>query len=164
MAGASIALTLVSSALSAYSTIQQGKAERDAMRYSAKVNETNAQTASIEAAYNEDVARRQLRQRLSRQSVAQGEAGIAGNTFADRSYMQSVESGSADILNLRYKGLAEAENYRNQAALNRFSGASAYNNARLGAYTQLVGGAANALSMYSYYYGERTGDGGDEDA
>ena len=157
MAGAAIALTLVSSALSAYSTVQQGKAQRDAMNYSAQVNEINAQTASIETAYNEDVARKQLRQRLSRQLVAQGEAGIAGNTFADRSYLQSVESGSADILNIRYKGLAESENYRNQAALNRFSGTSAYNNARLSSYTQLVGGAANALSAYSGYYGKRTG-------
>ena len=149
MAWAGIALTVISSAAKAYNAYEQGKYEQEASEYSAKVSEINAQTAAIETANNEDIARRQLRQRLSRQLAAQGEAGISGNSFATTSYLQSVKSGWQDILNLRYKGQSEIAGYRQQAAVDRFKGASSYAAGRASAWTTGISGAASALSQAS---------------
>lgn len=147
MAAPMIALTLVGSGLSAYSAIEQGKYESQAYMRSAEINDINSQTAAFEAAHNESIARRQLRQQLSNQLTAQGEAGISGSSFANLSMLQSAASGESDILNIRFKGLAEAENYRNKAALDRFSAANARSSSKLSAFTELLGGAASAISM-----------------
>lgn len=147
MAWAGIALTVVSTALSAYNSYEQGKYEQEAAERSAEISELNAKTAAIETASNEDVARKQLRQRLSRQLVAQGEAGISGNGFATTSYLQSVKSGWQDVLNLRYKGQSEVANYRNKAAISRFQGQSAYNAGRADSWVTGIKGAASALSQ-----------------
>ena len=147
MAWAGIALTVVSTALSAYNSYEQGKYEQEAAERSAEISELNAKTAAIETASNEDVARKQLRQRLSRQLVAQGEAGISGNSFATTSYLQSVKSGWQDVLNLRYKGQSEVANYRNKAAISRFQGQSAYNAGRADSWVTGIKGAASVLSQ-----------------
>ena len=75
------------------------------------------------------------------------EAGISGNSFATTSYLQSVKSGWQDVLNLRYKGQSEVANYRNQAALSRFKGQSAYNAGRADAWVTGIKGAASVLSQ-----------------
>lgn len=147
MAAPMIALTLVNAGLSAYSAIEQGNYESQAYTRSAEINDINAQTAAIETAHNENIARRQLRQQLSAQLAAQGEAGISGSSFANLSMLQSAGSGESDVLNIRLKGLAEAENYRNKAALDRFSATNARSSSKLSAITELFGGAASALSM-----------------
>lgn len=150
---AAIGLSLLATGMQAYSNIQEGKATAEASNINANINEANARTAAFETANNENIARRQLRQQLSRQIAAQGEAGISGSTFANLSYNQSVSNGEADVLNLRYKGLAEMNNYRNTAILNRFSARTAKSNAFNSMYTTLIGGAAQALYMGNSKYG-----------
>lgn len=142
-------MTALSTGLQMYSGIQQGRMQEAALLRSAQISEANAATASYETAANENIARRQLRQLLSNQLTAQGEAGILGSTFATKSFEQSVASGEADVLNLRYKGLAEVQNYRNEAAMNRYAARDVRNMTNLNTFTTLMGGAASMLGTAS---------------
>lgn len=147
MATAAVALTAVSTVLGTVSAIMEGKEAVKNLQARANIEDINAQTAALESAHNQTVAGKQLRQRLAIQRAQQGEAGISGQSFADTSYLQSVKSGMSDIMNLKYKGEAEAENYRLQAAYNRFNARQIKSNTPLNAFTTFVGGAANAISL-----------------
>lgn len=147
--GYGTAFRALGGALEVTGALEQGKFEANSYERSARINELNAQTAAIETAMNETTARRQATQRLSRQLAAQGEAGIGGQTFADLSYIQSVGSETQDILNLRYKGLAEVEQYRNQAIMDLYNAKAAKKRAKLMAWTAGINTAADVLSMGS---------------
>lgn len=147
MATAAVALTAVSTVLNTVSAVMEGKEASNSLKARANINEINAQTAAIESAHNQTVAGKQLRQKLAMQRAQQGEAGLSGQTFADTSYLQSVKSGLSDLMNIRYKGEAEAENYRLQAAYDRFSAKQAKESSKLSAITTFVGGAANTIAM-----------------
>ena len=106
---------------------------------------------SLETSINEDTARKQHRANLARMSAAQSEAGLEGGT-ATTSYMDSVRNSEQDVMNLRYQGMSQWQNYKNQAALNRFYGKQAFKQGQLGAWTAGLSGAAQMGSMYASSY------------
>ena len=148
---ASYALMAGSAAMAAYSACQGGKAQERAYNAQAEQDENNARQKALETSINEDTARKQQRANLARMSAAQSEAGLDGGT-ATTAYMDSVRNSEQDVMNLRYQGMSQWQNYKNQAALNRFYGKQAFKQGQLGAWTSGIGGLAQMGSMYASNY------------
>jgi len=148
---AGYALTAASAGLAAYSSYKGGKAQERAYNAQAAQDEANARQKALETSLNEDAARKQQRAKLAKMSAAQSEAGLEGGTAAT-SYMSSVRNAEQDVLNLRYQGMSQWQNYKNQAALNRFYGKQAFKQGQLGAWTAGLGGLSQMGSMYAANY------------
>ena len=146
MAGATVAIMAVSTALQMASTYQQGKAQERAYNLQADLDEQNAQRQAKETSLNEDTLRRQNRQKLAKIAGAQSEAGLSGGT-ATGSYLQSAMEAEQDALNLRYQGLSAWQNYKNNAAYNRAYAKVSKKNALNSAFTQGLTGAAQILAF-----------------
>jgi hypothetical protein len=148
---ASYALMAGSAAMAAYSYYKGGKAQERAYNAQAEQDESNARQKALETSINEDTARKQQRGNLARMSAAQSEAGLEGGT-ATTAYMDSVRNSEQDVMNLRYQGMSQWANYKNQAALNRFYGKQAFKQGQLGAWTSGIGGLSQIGSMYASSY------------
>lgn len=152
MAGvAAIALTGLAAGMSAYSSYQSGKATERAYNAQADQDEANARAKALETSINEDTMRKASREKLARMSAAQSEAGLDGGT-ATTAYMSSFTNAEQDAMNLRYQGMSQWQNYKNQAALNRFYGKQAFKQGQLGAWTSGIGGLAQMGAMYASNY------------
>ena len=66
--------------------------------------------------------------------------------------MSSFRNAEQDAMNLRYQGMSQWANYKNQAVLNRFYGRQAFKQGQLGAWTSGLSGAAQMGAMYADYY------------
>ena len=147
----SYGLMAASAGLAAYSSYQGGKAQERAYQAQAEQDEANARVKALETSINEDTARKQQRANLARMSAAQSEAGLEGGT-ATTAYMSSFRNAEQDVMNLRYQGMSQWANYKNQAALNRFYGKQAFKQGQLGAWTAGLGGLAQMGAMYASSY------------
>lgn len=140
----SLVMAAVAATVSAFASYQGGKAQQKMYNAQAKLDEQNARNAALEASYNEDLQRRENRQRLSRVLAAQGEAGLVGGT-ATNAYLQSVQNAENDALMIRQQGLSAWQNYKNQAAMNRFNAKQAYQTGKANAFAQLASGATQTF-------------------
>ena len=152
---ASIAMTAASAAAAGVSAYQTGKAQKKAYQAQAEQDEANARQKALETSINEDTARRQGRAKLANMLAAQGEAGLEGGT-ATTSYMSSFRNVEQDVMNLRYQGMSQWANYKNQAALNRFYGKQAYRQGVMGLATAGLSGMAKAGSTAAANYTPNT--------
>lgn len=148
----------VAAAVTAYSTIQAGKAQEAGYKaaanadiYNAKVAETNAAVARQTASAREEAQRRQARQILGEQRAALGQAGIGLSGSASDVYQSSAARAELDALNIRYEGereatglLAQAEQSKYEAKANLMNAKSARSGARLSAAAGLLSSAASA--------------------
>ena len=146
-----LGLTAAAAGMSAYSSYQGGKAQEMAYKAQAEQDENNARQKALETSINEDTMRKESRAKLARMSAAQSEAGLDGGT-ATTSFMSSFRNAEQDAMNLRYQGMSQWQNYKNQAALNRFYGKQAFKQGQLGAWTSGLSGAAQMGAMYADYY------------
>lgn len=146
-----LGLTAAAAGMSAYSSYQSGKATERAYKAQAEQDEANARQKALETSINEDTMRKESREKLARMSAAQSEAGLDGGT-ATTAYMSSFRNAEQDAMNLRYQGMSQWANYKNQAALNRFYGRQAFKQGQLGAWTSGLSGAAQMGAMYANYY------------
>ena len=146
-----LGLTAAAAGMSAYSSYQSGKATERAYKAQAEQDENNARQKALETSINEDTMRKENRAKLARMSAAQSEAGLDGGT-ATTSFMSSFRNAEQDAMNLRYQGMSQWQNYKNQAALNRFYGKQAFKQGQLGAWTSGLSGAAQMGAMYADYY------------
>ena len=147
----SYGLVAASAGLAAYSAYQGGKAQERAYNAQAEQDEANARAKALETSINEDALRKERRAKLARMSAAQGEAGLEGGT-ATGAYMSSFINAEQDAMNLRYQGMSQWANYKNQAALNRFYGKQAFKQGQIGAWTAGLGGLAQMGSLYAMNY------------
>ena len=152
---ASIAMTAVSAAAAGVSAYQTGKAQKKAYQAQAEQDEANARQKALETSINEDTARRQGRAKLANMLAAQGEAGLEGGT-ATTSYMSGFRNVEQDVMNLRYQGMSQWANYKNQAALNRWNAGVAYKQGVMGALTAGLSGLAQAGSTAAAGYTPKT--------
>lgn len=153
---ASYALMAGSAAMAAYSSYKGGKAQERAYNAQAEQDEANARQKALETSINEDTARKQQRANLARMSAAQSEAGLDGGT-ATTAYMSSFRNAEQDVMNLRYQGMSQWANYKNQAALNRFYGRQAFKQGQLGAWTAGLSGLAQMGSTVASNYTPASG-------
>ena len=148
-------LLLASTAVSAYGSYQQGKAqarqyqaqaqiaqrqsEAEARNYerqvqadlfNAKLAELDAQSVMAATGANEDTQRRQARQILAAQRGAMIQSGTA-DTFSGQMLLdQSLMEAERDALNIRYQGIFEARNIEQEAQNLRMSAEQAEINAQ----------------------------------
>lgn len=147
----SLGLTAASAGMAAYSSYKGGKAQEKAYNAQAQQDEANARQKALETSINEDTMRREGRQKLARMSAAQSEAGLEGGT-AETAYMSGVRNAEQDAMNLRYQGMSQWANFKNQAALNRVYGRQAFKQGQMGAWTAGLGGLAKMGSIYADSY------------
>lgn len=165
MAISAVAAT-AAAGVSAYSSIQQGKAAQAEADYQAKVAENNATLADYQA---QDAARRgeeeaRAVQRAYAQRIAAGRTGFAaGNVALDSGSaglwqvgtedaraedLATVKTNTAlDVWGIKYQGTS----LRSQAQALRIGGANARQGANLAAAGSLLGGASTAAAGYYQY-------------
>ena len=163
-----LALALVSTGISAYGAIQQGKAASAAAKYNAAVANMNAKIADRAAKDElERGARDEQRKRIEVAAIAgQQKAGMAAAgldiTFGTPLEMlvDTAYAGEMDALTIRtnanraaYNREVEATNMRAQANLYEFEGKSARSGAMLSAIGTIAGGIGSASGKFAEVYG-----------
>lgn len=135
-------LLIAATALTAVSSIQQGRAASSAAGASAAINEQNARIAKRKAEADEAKFRRGARFRagLTRANVAASGIGIEGSPL-DIIEDQAVSS-ELDALNIRFQGLIDESRFLSEASLDRFRAKQATIGGFVGAGTALLTGAA----------------------
>lgn len=150
------ALPYAVAGLGAFSALQQGSQQSDALNQQAAAERRNqmllmaqARTARQQAGAEEEAQRRQSRQFLGTQRAAMGQSGVGFGGTPGMLYEDNAMLAELDALNIRYGGEQQAANLINQA---NEAGASAdilKSNAKqakragyIKAGTSLLGGAA----------------------
>lgn len=143
-----IGLSLVSSAIGAFSSYRQASAANEAAEWNAKMSDAKAQQAATRGAFDLSLLQRDGKQGLS--SLAQG--------FANA----GVEASSGSALNLlgeqkglnergeqvqKYNTEMEVWGHRANAAMARSSKRNAWGSA----FSSLLGGVMNTYNQYSQY-------------
>jgi len=167
---ASLALTAVSAGVTTYATLEAGKAQKKSADYEADVAANNAIRANRmaeDARERGRIAEGQVRER-TKQVVGQQRAGAAargvlvdeGSALAQT--LDTVEIGELDALTTRVNAEREAigredqaTDFRNQAELTRYNGASAKSGSQLAAVGTALGGAGTVSSRWYKFYGEQ---------
>lgn len=166
MAYAAVVVTAIAAVVSAYSSYQQGKAQEANYKaqaqsdiYNATIAEQNAAVKRQQYVAQEEAQRRQAKQVLGEQRAALAQAGIGLSGSASDVYGQSAARAELDALNIRYSGeldarglLAQSDQYRYDASVNRMNATSARRGGYLNAASALLSGAS---ASYGYYKGAK---------
>ena len=142
-------LVAASTAVSAVSTIQQGKAQRKAAEYNAQVNEQNAIAAKNKAKYDESIHRERIKRLLSSQKAAIGASGLNLSGSPLLATLDTAEKGELDALAIRYGGTVAANKYKSAAGAYRMKGKSAQTTSYYNAGTTLLSGANRAYNLHN---------------
>jgi hypothetical protein len=133
------ALGFASGAIGAFGSIYQGKMERAAREYNARLAERNA-SAVIEQSIREE----KLVRIAGKKALGDIEADYAASGVAP-SYDVLAESAfnvEMDAMSTRYAGELQASNLKAEAVLSRFYGKAAQTASYFSAASQLLGGAS----------------------
>lgn len=142
-------VSLISGAVGAYSSFQQGQAASTAGRYNARVAEQQAESARQAAAADAETKRRQYDRILGTQRTRYGASGVIGSEGSPLLVMmQSEEEAALDVARVRYGGTAQAYGLESEARLQRFQGRQARRRGYLGATSAILRGVAGAASAY----------------
>ena len=142
---AAMATTKVIEGVSAY---QQGKAEKQAYDANAEILRNNAARKRLETSLNEDIARSDARRSLARLEANAAENGQIDSPTTTGLLGQAAADEEQNILNMRYAGMSEAENYDNQARLQNYYGKQAAANGRNAFKMSFLTGGVKGLSTY----------------
>jgi hypothetical protein len=144
-----VALTVVASGYSAYSSYQQGKSAQKWNNYNAQLEEQNAATAARDAAITANQTRRANERVKSRQRAAFAANGVVGDTGSPL-LTQAEQAGYLEegALEVERQGNIQAGKHRQQAVLDRMSGRVARSAGKMNAASTILSGAASAVSTY----------------
>lgn len=149
---AAIGFTALSTAVSAYSAIQQGEAANRAARYNARVAEQQGNYARLAAAADAETRRRQLDRVLGTQRARYGASGVIASEGSPLLVMmQSEEEAALDVARVRHGGAVAAHGLQIEADLYRRQGRQAKRQAKLQAASNILTGLSGAASLYSKY-------------
>lgn len=150
-AAAVVPLLIASTAVAAFSAIQQGNAAKQAADYNATISMQNAGIARSDAQAQATQIERENLLRLGSIRAAQGKAGGAAGAGSILDVLGDVAAqGELDKQFALYEGEQRARGYTNTANLDTFSGKQARTAGYMKAGTELLSGAAKA-----YYAGGR---------
>lgn len=140
------AMSLLGTAFSAISAIQQGNAAKASGDYNAALYERNAQIAQQQSAADETRQRRLATMRAGANRAAVGASGIQ----VDGSPLDILESNAAqeelDALMIRWNGQNAADSARASGALARAQGENAQRSGYMQAGSAILLGGAKAFS------------------
>lgn len=147
----SAVMAVAGTAVSVYSSVQQGKQADDLAEYNAKLAENEAQDARNLATEKENDKRLKTRQLISTQKAQLGASGVDINTGSALQLQQDTATlGEVDALRIRATGDKTVESYESQAALNKLQGSNAKTQGYVNAGGSLLSGAssfANSMSV-----------------
>jgi len=148
MALTTIALfsTIAGAGLSAYGSIQAGKAQQQQSEYNAKVAENNAIAQSQETDYQIDRLRENQKRSQSAQLAAIGKSGLSVEGSFEDVINDSNISQDLDALALQYRGNTAVNRFSAQAELQRATGKNARSESKFGAVSSILSGTTSAVT------------------
>lgn len=136
--------------MTAYGSIQQGKAQEDIANYNAKASEAQAADSLARGGVAADQQRAKVRQILGTQRALMGDSGVvAGEGTQGQVLDQTATLGELDARQIEVNAQREAWGLKTQAAGARLQGQYA---AQAGLYSgigSLITGGAQAYGIYS---------------
>lgn len=108
-------LAAATTVLNTISTIQENNVKARLSDANADILRANADQKRLETSINEDVTREQNRRTLARNIAASSEQGMANSATTIGALGQQATDLEQNALNLRYEGIAAAENMDIQA-------------------------------------------------
>jgi len=166
MSGATTAIMVASTAVSAIGAIQQGNAASAAAGYNAKVAAQNAEIQKQNASFagaqgdqNVAAAQQETRAKLAAIEANQGASGVKLDSGSFSDVRQSeAKMGMLNALNIRseaarraYGYQGDAMNYTAQSKLDKMQGKAAKTAGYLNAASTVLGGASKASGSYDAY-------------
>lgn len=149
------AIMLAGTAMSAYGSIQQGRAQNQAAKYEAQQMETNA-TATDAAGQHAALEKRRQQEILI--SRAQATAGASGFGAVDPDVLKVIggitEEGERGFQTERYNAYSQSMAQRNQAVATRFEGKEAKRASRIQAGATVLSGIADAATVGFSKFGQ----------
>lgn len=149
MAFAAIApvLTVVGTAVSAYGTYQQMSAQSDMSKYNAEVAEAQAEQTRRETSERVKRQRRENERFKASQRAAYAKAGITSSGTPLEVMSQTAADLELAALDTAYAGEAKAQQFMQNAAVNRYQSKSLKRAAPLAVGTTVLGGANQLARM-----------------
>ena len=149
--GAVIAASILSAAVTAYSSYAQGQAASQAARYNARVAEQQAESARQAAAADAETRRRQLDRVLGAQRARYGASGVIPSEGSPLLVMmESEEEAALDVARVRHGGAAAAHGLGLESSILR-------RQARQASRAGFLSGTAALLTGVSSLLGSSTG-------
>lgn len=143
-------------AMSAYGSLQQGKAQAAAANYEAQVAQNNARLALENGAVQEQAQRQQMQGLIGQQRAAYAASGVALDSGSALGVIEgTARQGELDALTIRADARQQAQNFRSQATMGRFSARNAKTSGMLGAVGSLLGGATQIADWQAKYGGDK---------
>ncbi|OPL13591.1 MAG: hypothetical protein AVO39_10350 [delta proteobacterium MLS_D] len=141
--GVVAAMTAASTAVTAYSAIQQGQAQKDMAEYNAAVARANAD-AAVEAAAHEELQTREEARRLrGRMMALYGKSGITMEGSPLEVMADAAAEEELDVWAIRKTGSTKAARARSEAELSLMEGKARETSGYLQAGSSLLSGAAD---------------------
>ena len=131
-----------------YSSYQEGKEQKKAYDTNAEILRRNAAQKRLETSINEDAQRRDYRRRLSAARAAMAESGALDSATSVGALGQMAADGEQNVLNYRYAGETEANNYMTQAAMQNYYGRVAKANGKNAFKMSFVNAGISGTSTY----------------
>lgn len=150
MSGAEViaGLGLIAGVADSYGQYQEGRYQSQVAKANAKVLEANADKIRLETSINEDIQREEDRRTIARNIAASIEQGMGASPTTIGVLGQQATDLEQNVLNLRYKGLSEAERLDIQAYYKHQEAKQLKSQAKRRFYTGLVKSAFSAGQSY----------------
>lgn len=128
------------------------EAQAEALEYSAKQNERNAELLTKEWLFNEATARAINRQKVSTTKAEVSEAGLTNSVSGMAVIAQTETNAERDNIALRMRTTTSIENFLTQATLDKYYAKKTREGASFGFFANMVGAGATAVSGLARNY------------
>ena len=149
MAGAGVAAMVIGAGISAYGTMQQGKAANKIAKRNAEIQNNNALIAQQNSEFNAQLKERDDKRRRASQRAKLSASGV--EVFDGTNLIALAEQEFTDDLNaqlIRRGGTIDAANLRQQAGITSAQGQAAQTAANTSAGGSLLTGLGGAALQY----------------
>ena len=165
--GVTLGMQAISGAMQAKGQYEQGKAEEQAYKHQAAVNEQNAKLAQVSAdiarqgaMIEEDKSGKQFEQLLGTQRAVMAANGLDGGSGTNSMVLQdTAREGAEEATWIRHQGMMKKWGFQNEqyqhlrdADMNRAAGKNARKAGKMNAFGTLLSTAAN-MAMTGYQMG-----------
>ena len=171
MMGVTLGMQAISGAMQAKGQYEQGKAEEQAYKHQAAVNEQNAKLAQVSAdnarqgaMIEEEKSGKQFEQLMGTQRAVMAANGLDGGSVTNSMVLQdTAREGAEEATWIRHQGMMKKWGFQNEqhqhlrdADMNRAAGKNARKAGKMNALGTLLGTAAN-MAMTGYQMGGTKG-------
>jgi len=141
-AAISLGLLATSTALSAYSTYERAKSEKEIAEYNASVREEDAAAAETQAQEEADLHRDRVRRLMATQRAGYAKAGVTRQGSPLAVLSDTLSEGEKDAMAILAQGMTTASRYRSDAYGYRMTGSAAWKGGQLKTVSTLLTGTS----------------------